>query len=391
MTTGMPTAKSTYTERGVESPLDRAATISRTRSIALGAVTGAIALLLPLFLTGYAFAAPDAAARAELQKDQPGAKDFAPAGRYQGAHLLAQTVNAFDELTLPSGPTTTDAAQPKPHFKNTVTARGQVTRSLYVAPPGRSTLEILVNHENALKAAGYKIVFECAGNACGDSFASTKFVGDRPDTRIAVAKASQTRKYLADAMLEYVKDVRYALLQKGTADNATYVGVYLAQMTGGSHGDSSEALTGYEGVLIEAVEPKAMEQRIVTVTSNEIDANLASQGRAVFYGLYFDFNKADIKPESGPQLAEMAKFLTTHPSSKVFVVGHTDNQGKLDYNIALSLKRAQAVVGALQSHYRISAQRMVARGCGPLAPIAENRDDAGRAKNRRVELVEQGS
>ncbi len=384
----MPTEKSSCTERLVQKY--PAAVISRTGSIVLGGVAAAMALFLTLFPADQAFSAPDAATRAELQKDQPGAKNFAPAGRYQGAHLLAQTVKAFDELTLPSGPTVSDATQPKPHFKSTITARGQVTRTLYVVPPGRSTLEILINHENALKAAGFKVAFECAGNACGGSFAATKFVGDGSDTRIAVEKASQTRKYLADAMLEYVKDVRYALLQKGTADNATYVGIYLAQMTGGSHGDSSEALTGYEGALIEAVEPIAMEQNIVTVKSSEIDASLASQGRAVFYGLYFDFNKADIKPASDPQLAEMAKFLAAHSTLKVFVVGHTDNQGGLDYNVALSLKRAQSVVAALQSRYHVSAQRMIARGCGPLAPISENRDDAGRAKNRRVELVEQG-
>ncbi len=60
-----------------------------------------------------------------MEKDQAGAHDFAPAGRYDGAHLLAQTVKAFDELTLPSGPVVTDATQTTPHFKSVVTARGR--------------------------------------------------------------------------------------------------------------------------------------------------------------------------------------------------------------------------------------------------------------------------
>ena len=281
-----------------------------------------------------------------------------------------------------------DATNPKTHFKSTVTMQGRVTRTLYVAPQGRSTLEILVNHETALKAAGYKPVFECAGTACGEDFGKLTYNTDNPDTRIVVDKVSQTRGYLIDAMLEYVKDVRYALLKKTNADGDSYVGVYIAAMTGGSRGDSSEAVSGHEGILLEAVEPKPIEQKIVTVMASEIQRKIAADGRAVFYGIYFDFNKADLKPESDPQLAEMAGYLAKNPAAKMFIVGHTDTVGGLDYNMALSLKRAQAVVAALSGKYKITAARLVARGVGPLSPIAQNHDDAGRAKNRRVEMVE---
>ncbi len=335
-----------------------------------------------------ALAAPDAATKAELIKEQTGASDFQPAGRYDGANILAQTVKAFDELNLPAGPTVSDATNPKTHFKSVVTARGRVTRSLYVAPEGRSTLEILLNHETALKQAGYTVAFECAGTACGEDFGKLTYSSDNPDTRIVVDKAGQIRSYLTDAMLEYVKDVRYALLKKTTPAGDSYVGVYVAVMTGGSRGDFSDAVSGHEGILVEAVEPKPIEQKIVTVTASEIQTKIAADGRAVFYGIYFDFNKADLKPESDPQLAEMANYLTKNPAAKMFVVGHTDNVGGLDYNMALSQKRAQAVVAALTGKYKIAAARLVARGVGPLSPIAENRDDAGRAKNRRVEMVE---
>lgn len=348
------------------------------------------ALSLPTLFVAPAYARVTPEAQAELQKDQAAAHDFAPAGRYAGAHLLAQTFKAFDELKLPAGATTKDAANPSPHFATTVTARGRVTRSLYVAPPGRSTLEILANHEDALKVAGFAVQFECGGDACGESFGRLKFNGESNDQRVVVEGAPQLRRYLADAMLEYVKDVRYALLKKTSADGDTYVGIYVAQMTGGSHGDSSDALSGSEGVLIEVVEPKPMEQKIVTVSASEIDTKIATEGRAVFYGLYFDFDKAVIKPDSAPQLAEMARYLADQPDRKVYIVGHSDNQGKLDYNIALSQKRAEAVAAALATGFHIDPHRMTARGLGPLAPIAENRDEAGRAKNRRVEMVEQG-
>ncbi len=338
--------------------------------------------IIGLMLVAMVLSAPALAqeTQREMTRDQPGASDWAPAGRYEGSFLLAQTAKAFDELTLPS------AAIASGKFKATVSGQGKVTRSLYVAPKGRSTLEILANHKQALVGAGFKPVFECGGDACGENFGRAKFDPGNTEHRVVVEKAGQIRTYLTNAMLEYVKDVRYGLYRKGD----TLVGIYIAQITGGSNGDYSNALTGYEGVLIESVEPKAMEQKIVTVTASEIDSKIATDGRAIFYGIFFDFDKADIKPESRPQLAEIAGYLTKRPALKAFIVGHTDNAGGLDYNLSLSLRRAQSVVNALQSQYKIAPGRLTARGVGPLSPTATNRDDAGKAKNRRVELVEQG-
>jgi outer membrane protein OmpA-like peptidoglycan-associated protein len=108
----------------------------------------------------------------------------------------------------------------------------------------------------------------------------------------------------------------------------------------------------------------------------------------VLYGIYFDFDKATIKPESQPQLAQMVAFLRDNPDAKVYVTGHTDNKGALDYNMKLSGARATAVVKALVAA-GIDGKRMVPKGVGPLAPLASNRDEAGQAKNRRVELVEE--
>jgi OmpA-OmpF porin, OOP family len=84
----------------------------------------------------------------------------------------------------------------------------------------------------------------------------------------------------------------------------------------------------------------------------------------------------------------MAKLLQSQPALKVYIVGHTDNQGALDPNVTLSQQRAQAVASALAAApYKIDARRMVARGVASLAPVASNAADDGRARNRRVELV----
>jgi outer membrane protein OmpA-like peptidoglycan-associated protein len=128
-----------------------------------------------------------------------------------------------------------------------------------------------------------------------------------------------------------------------------------------------------------------METRIETVASDSIAASLRSGGTVALYGLLFDTDQAVLKPQSDAQLAEMVKYLRGG-SAKVYVVGHTDNQGALDYNLGLSDRRARAVAAALVAR-GIPAARIAARGVGPLAPTASNADEAGRARNRRVELV----
>ncbi len=114
---------------------------------------------------------------------------------------------------------------------------------------------------------------------------------------------------------------------------------------------------------------------------------LGEAGHIALYGIYFDTDKAVIKPESAPTLAEIAKLLNGQPALQVFIVGHTDNQGAYDYNLDLSRRRAAAVAAALAKSYAIAPGRMKTAGVGFLAPVASNATEAGRALNRRVELV----
>jgi outer membrane protein OmpA-like peptidoglycan-associated protein len=117
--------------------------------------------------------------------------------------------------------------------------------------------------------------------------------------------------------------------------------------------------------------------------------DIGSSGKVAIYGIYFDFDKAEVKPESEPALAEIAKLLQADATLKLYVVGHTDNAGGYDHNMKLSQQRAEAVVRELTSKYRIAAVRLKPRGVGSLAPVTSNDTEEGRAKNRRVELVKQ--
>ncbi len=136
------------------------------------------------------------------------------------------------------------------------------------------------------------------------------------------------------------------------------------------------------------VEKESMSQQVVADASALL-ASLQAAGHASVYGIYFDLDKADIKPESQPAIEQIAALLKQNPALKLYVVGHTDNTGKLDYNMKLSQARAEAVVRELTAKYAVAADRLAAYGVASLAPVASNATDDGRARNRRVELVQQ--
>lgn len=135
------------------------------------------------------------------------------------------------------------------------------------------------------------------------------------------------------------------------------------------------------------VETGAMKQDVVADAA-ALSASIAATGKAAVYGIYFDTGKSVVKPESTPALEEITKLMKQNGSLTLYVVGHTDNVGALDYNLKLSADRADAVVKALIGR-GIVASRLKGAGVGPYCPVASNRAEEGKAKNRRVELVEQ--
>lgn len=136
------------------------------------------------------------------------------------------------------------------------------------------------------------------------------------------------------------------------------------------------------------VEKAPMAQDIVADAA-ALASGLNAEGKIAVYGIHFDTGKAELKPDSEPALVEMAKLLKAQPALKLYVVGHTDNVASLDLNVKLSQARAEAVVQALVTKLGIAAVRLSGYGVGPLVPVASNDAEAGRARNRRVELVKQ--
>ena len=143
---------------------------------------------------------------------------------------------------------------------------------------------------------------------------------------------------------------------------------------------------GKRAYRLDFVEKQMMAQQVVA-DAEALLADLSRAGHVVVHGIYFDTDKAVVKPESEASLSEIATLLRENADLKVFIVGHTDITGDLAHNLDLSERRAAAVAEALVANHSISAERLAPRGVGPLAPVASNDTEAGRALNRRVEIV----
>ena len=132
-------------------------------------------------------------------------------------------------------------------------------------------------------------------------------------------------------------------------------------------------------VFQQVLETKPMQTGQVQVLDMAaMQKSLAESGRVAVYGVYFDTDKAEVKPESKAALDEMGKLLNANPNLKVCVVGHTDNQGTLAGNMDLSQKRADAVVKALEAGYKIPAARLSPRGVASRWPPTTPRPAARR-------------
>lgn len=295
-------------------------------------------------------------------EDVPGSSDHPALTRFKGAEIRAYERKDYDEAFMPNQPIAQESAA------KGLQLEGKVTRISYRIGGGKSALEVYRNYQGALQSGGFKTVFECKGDdQCGSDFQSFVING---------GKVSPPGKGDAAFGGKY-----YVVLAKKEAPSGDLY-VFLDVME-----DSANQITP---VYVQVVETKPMQTGQVQVLDMAaMQKSLAESGRVAVYGVYFDTDKAEVKPESKAALDEMGKLLKANPNLKVYVVGHTDNQGTLARNLDLSQKRADAVVKALEADYKIPAARLSPRGVASLAPVAANDAEAGRAKNRRVELVSQ--
>jgi OOP family OmpA-OmpF porin len=137
--------------------------------------------------------------------------------------------------------------------------------------------------------------------------------------------------------------------------------------------------------MVRVLEEKPMEQTVAYVKADAMRSALESSGHIALY-INFDTDKATLRADGQPAVDEIAALLKNDPALKLTIEGHTDNSGDAAHNKTLSQQRADTVMAALVAG-GIDQSRLKAVGVGAAKPIADNAAEAGRAKNRRVELV----
>ena len=329
--------------------------------------------------------------------DRKASKDSPLLKRYEGSFIVAYEHKSFEELTLPLSrleevPGKTTQQNNRVHEpKNKKALEGAYTRIAYLIPADRSPLEVLRNYQDDIKSKGGKILYECKAAECGadPSRSSGGGGGDMslamylyPPERVIDPHGSNGYCALA----ENITDQRYTAAELPEPGAHVSVLTYTIVAPGGS--DVCHGFNGRTIAVVDILEAKDREKKMVTVDAGAMAKAIESSGRVALYGIHFDFNKADVKPESEPTLQEITKLLKETPTRKLLVVGHTDNVGTFAFNLDLSQRRAAAVVAALATRFGIAKERLTPVGVSFASPVAPNIDEDGRAKNRRVELVD---
>lgn len=103
-------------------------------------------------------------------------------------------------------------------------------------------------------------------------------------------------------------------------------------------------------------------------------------------GILFDFDRAELKPNAMTNIQSLANSMKNNPNTNIMIIGHTDSKGTDSYNMSLSQRRAMSVKNYAQMQ-GIASSRLTTEGRGEIEPIADNSTEAGRAQNRRVEIV----
>ncbi len=330
-----------------------------------------------------------------VAKDVKGSKDIEFLKRFKNSEIIAYRVVNYDKFILPLA--ALQKVEDKRdnsnnnYFKPTksLTLKGKHIRFVYQMPPDTSVFEAMENYKDEVKRLEGEILFSCEKEECGgDIHRASEGGGGDMSLIMFFENEKGVEIYNKDfsagycALMDRIDNLEY-FSAKIPSKNA-----YLSVIGYTGRGSWCKSTTNRTFVIIDLVIEKKRQNKMVQVKAAEMAEKIKNEGKIALYGIYFDTDKAILKEESKPTINEIAKLLKNNKKLKLLIVGHTDNIGTFVYNKNLSLKRAKAVVKELVTKYSINADRLHPVGVSYAAPVASNTTEDGRAKNRRVELVE---
>ncbi len=205
--------------------------------------------------------------------------------------------------------------------------------------------------------------------------------------KVPAAELGATPKYIASNYANAVRDIGGQLLDdpaRSTLGDRLTARVEIENSEVWVHLTSDNAVIGGNWLTYKIIVVQKDAAAQVITAQKMLDA-LNTDGFMTLY-LNFDTAKWDIKPADAGTVDQIAKLMLANPQLQLSVEGHTDNVGTAEANKTLSANRARAVMDAVVA-LGVPAGRLTSTGLGQASPIADNRTEAGRALNRRVELV----
>lgn len=281
------------------------------------------------------------------------------------AHEAATRISASSSVLVATGPWRNGAV-------GGISAEGTIRQTAWkIDFSTRTTLQLLAPLREQLAAQGYETLFECMTEECGGfDFRHTLDILPEPEMHVDLG------------------DFRYLSTRRDGPDGPDYLTLLVSRSP--QAGFVQVTRVG-AGVTAPEIAPVAPPQDVVapdaTTAPTDLAGLLLATGHAALDDLVFETGAAALGPGPFPSLIALADWLTANPGRTVTLVGHTDAEGALDANIALSKKRAAAVRDRLTADFSVPAAQVAADGVGYLAPRADNLTEEGRQKNRRVEVV----
>jgi len=293
-------------------------------------------------------------------KDVKGSKDHPLMSRYKGAEIKAFNEIDYDEYALGVG-----AAKNKK--VETKAVEGKITTIIYEADKTLSTFQVMKNYEAALKRNKFEKYFSCTNKNCGKYFPKYLLQGTNSENTYLPMDI-----YNMDDRADY-KYISGKFEKKG---KPVYVSLLIFK-----NKHNKKVFIGQE-----IVESKEMQLDQITIDLKSLEQAINQTGKATLHGINFEHNSAKLTEDSLNTVDILAMYLKQNSAASYFVVGHTDSNGEYAFNMKLSKERAQTIKKSLQAK-GLPEKNLVAVGVAQVAPVASNKDEQGRAENRRVELV----
>lgn len=252
----------------------------------------------------------------------------------------------------------------------TVLTKGEVTQQAWkIAATNLTSLQIMQPLKQQLSEAGFEMLFECETVKCGGF-----------DFRYQLDVMPEP------AMHVDLGDFRFLAAQKTGAGTAEYISLLISRSQNAGYIQLTRV--GEPSHIAELItSTKSPAFKVASISGLPMESALEDQGHFILEDLVFKTGSSDLGESDFPSLAKLADYLGIDPARTVTLVGHTDLEGSLAGNIALSKKRAGSVVRRLIAKYGVNKNQLSAEGNGFLSPIASNMTEEGRARNRRVEVI----